>query len=201
MCIRDRLRGEGFRGSAGADYGGGKADRAGGEGDQDRDSHDIILPGCAARIIQYQMILKMRGVPAPAKCTGKAENQEQVSHFPLPLRDDNCGFDLPKLGSLRLLKPPLRGAKRNTSPASNASSFQDHLVLESKSDFRIILQLENAGRVGDRFGCPSRSGSIATPAERRIPGCGRAREPDFRWRAESGARSDSAPAWRAWRSR
>ena len=34
--------------------------------------------------------------------------------------------------------------ERNFSQASNASDFQDHLVLETKVDFRIILRLEYA---------------------------------------------------------
>jgi hypothetical protein len=81
---------------------------------------------------------------SPAKWSGKVENQQQVSHFPLPLRDDICGLDSSELASLRLRTTPLRGQERKNSPTANTSRFQDHLVLESKPDFRIILRLENA---------------------------------------------------------
>ncbi|HLI84283.1 MAG TPA: hypothetical protein VKV17_10220, partial [Bryobacteraceae bacterium] len=47
-------------------------------------------------------------------------------------------------GSFRLPEPPLGGGERSDSPASGGAHFQDHLVLESKLDFRIILRLENA---------------------------------------------------------
>ena len=40
--------------------------------------------------------------------------------------------------------------ERNFSQASNASDFQDHLVLETKVDFRIILRLEYAMKPGQR---------------------------------------------------
>src|SRR5579875_3902440 len=81
---------------------------------------------------------------APAKWSGKVENQNQVSHFPLPLRDHNCGLVFSNPGSFRLPEPPLGGGERSDSPASGGAHFQDHLVLESKLDFRIILRLENA---------------------------------------------------------
>jgi hypothetical protein len=62
-----------------------------------------------------------------------------------------AAFDRPKAAASRRAKglqealtatPPR--IERSFSPASSASYFQDHLVLETKVDFRIIFRLENA---------------------------------------------------------
>jgi hypothetical protein len=44
-----------------------------------------------------------------AKQAGKVENQKQVSHFPIPLRDDNPELSSPERSGLRPPRPPLRG--------------------------------------------------------------------------------------------
>jgi hypothetical protein len=68
---------------------------------------------------------------------GKVENQNQVSPFPTAARDDDpCSLtqnQKTKKGSR-----PLRGLP--------FPYFQNHPVLETKPDFRIILGLENAAR-------------------------------------------------------
>jgi hypothetical protein len=65
---------------------------------------------------------------------GKVENHNQVSHFPTAARDDD-DYLFPNPKTKKGLRP-LRGL---TLP-----SFQDHAVLETEPDFRIILRLENA---------------------------------------------------------
>jgi len=87
------------------------------------------------------------------------ENQKQVSHFPIPPRDDDSGFHFSKIKTKTTafgrygcnfaasrIEPSRSSSpsRKGNPPASNASLFQDHLALETKVDFRIILRLENA---------------------------------------------------------
>jgi hypothetical protein len=46
---------------------------------------------------------------AAARRAGKVENQKQVSHFPIPPRDDELGFLSPERSGLRPPRQPLRG--------------------------------------------------------------------------------------------
>ena len=66
---------------------------------------------------------------------GKVENQNRVFHFPTTARDDDeeSPFSNPKT---KKGSRPLRGLLLLT--------FQDHAVLETEPDFRIILGSENA---------------------------------------------------------
>jgi hypothetical protein len=66
---------------------------------------------------------------------GKVENQNQVSPFPTPARDDDYCSPTQTLKTKKGRRP-LRGLPY--------IHFQDHPVLETEPDFRIILRLENA---------------------------------------------------------
>jgi hypothetical protein len=68
---------------------------------------------------------------------GKVENQRQVSHFPTGGSRHRFLFALYSNLKLKKASRPLRGLP--------SLVFQDHLVLETEHDFRIILGLENAG--------------------------------------------------------
>jgi hypothetical protein len=67
---------------------------------------------------------------------GKVENQRQVSHFPTGGSRHRFLFALYSNLKLKKASRPLRGLP--------SLVFQDHLVLETEHDFRIILGLENA---------------------------------------------------------
>jgi hypothetical protein len=72
---------------------------------------------------------------------GKGENQNQVSPFPTAARNDDSCF---------LIANPKN--KKGNRPLQGILllHFQDHLVLETEPDFRIILRLENARMVAAR---------------------------------------------------
>ena len=92
--------------------------------------------------------------PALAKGNGKVENQKQVSHFPIPLRDNDLCSLSPEPNGLRPTKPPLRGA-----PGTVAESGQQ-LHAEQKGAFprpptpqvfRIILYWKRKSISGSSF--------------------------------------------------
>jgi len=65
------------------------------------------------------------------------ENHNQVSTFPFSLGDDECCLSFFSTNRSQ-------ASRKDQSPVAYSVPFQDHLVLESKFDFRIILRLENA---------------------------------------------------------
>ena len=71
---------------------------------------------------------------------GKVENQKPVSHSPIAARNDEP-FSLSSRPKTKKGSRPLRGLR--------ILNFQDHAVLETGPDFRIILRLENAHTPAD----------------------------------------------------